>query len=309
MDQPALTADPNLENPPDFTTERFLEDRIALRPPGDADFDHEAAAATLLRQWNLGHTRRIAQWTQQLERQAEDQQRRQDADALRTTREQEELTKLLDEDKKKHGNKHVPLPNRQGPLRPPPNIAPTIAARMRKGLHCDLYHFTAAGMEAGAASKSVISQNPDAYLQVSTGEGSTMLLAPASSLADPSVKSIPDSELNFELFTTGATGLSEAMQRYGWPQERIDMVNAFHEAVLSHRYMSSAHQTRFSRRALLLYAAETRKAWHDAIEDNAVQAYRLEFNEHALQERRTEFLFESKTLELLSQVSIVVPAY
>ena len=125
---------------------------------------------------------------------------------------------------------------------------------MDKGVYVPLWYFTNAGLDDAAKAFSIMEE--DVLTLVRRDDGSTSLVLALSSKDSRSM--IEDNNLPWDNFC-----MISAMSRSEWPPEHIMMVTEFWTNINMHPYRSSRDP--LNRSALLLYQAEQRKLWHQAI--------------------------------------------
>jgi hypothetical protein len=257
---PRLLADPNTAQRPDYNLDIYQAVRAPFVTP---DSTHEQAAAILTTVWDAQNAVEKQQWQEQLDRDAaEAEERRQEAEEAERLR-QEELDREKDEqrkeERKKNKSKFAPIPPRGVPTMPP-IIASTIATRrMDKGDYVPLWYYTNAGLDDASKAFNIVEE--DALSLIRREDGSTSLVPALSSKESRSV--IEDNNLSWDEFCIAAPRMILAMSRSEWPADRIGMMTEFWSNLNTHPYRSSRDP--LDRNALLLYQAEQRKLWHQAI--------------------------------------------
>jgi hypothetical protein len=257
---PRLLCDPNLAQRPDYTLDTWEAIRAPIVNPGT---DHAQAAVLLTNIWNAQNNLKRQQWQEQLDQDAaEAETRRQEAEEQERVR-QEEIDKEKEEqrkeEEKKNAIKYAPIPNRDVPTRPPVIASAIATRRLEKGEYVPLWYFTNAGLEDATKSFNIVDE--EALSLIKREDGSTSLVPSLSSKESKAV--VEDQFLSWEDFSIAAPRMIDAMSHARWPNDRIKMTTNFWSSLTVHPFRSSGNQ--LDKSALLLYQAEQRKLWHQAI--------------------------------------------
>ena len=130
---------------------------------------------------------------------------------------------------------------------------------MDKGDYVPLWYFTNASLDDAAKAFSILEE--DALSLVKRDDGLTSLV-PALSLKD-SRSVVEDSKLAWDDFCIAALCMILVMSQSEWPPDQIMMMMEFWTNINMHPYRSSRGP--LDQSVLLLYQAEQRKLWHQAI--------------------------------------------
>ncbi|KIJ54196.1 hypothetical protein M422DRAFT_221727 [Sphaerobolus stellatus SS14] len=254
-----LTQDPASLACPDFTSDEYAGARAGLMEGSTT----EAQAADLLRKvWVVNQKRDVARWDKRIADEAADEaatlMRRTENLARVAQQEVVDREEAWREDKKKNPSKYVPIPNRPPPTLRPEIIAPYAQRRIDKGLYCEMYYFTAEGLDA---VKKVGSYVDESMVPVTDGAGG-MNWIPAIAKRDPgSFKE--DQDLTWDQFSGAVPRMLLALQRVKGPAERVEALAGFWGKLLSHPLRISIDP--LATKTLLLYQAQQRFAWYEAI--------------------------------------------
>ncbi|KIJ48227.1 hypothetical protein M422DRAFT_205651, partial [Sphaerobolus stellatus SS14] len=130
---------------------------------------------------------------------------------------------------------------------------------MEKGRYCEMWYFTAEGLNAAKKSGAYADSEGDVLITDSSGG---MAWIPAVAKRDlGSFKE--DRELTWEEFAAAVPRMLLAMQRAHWPEDRMQLLAGFWGNLMSHPLRVSIDP--LASRTLLLYQAEQREAWHLAL--------------------------------------------
>ena len=257
---PRLLINPNSTQCPDYTLDIYFTVRLPFVTP---DSDHGQAAAILTTVWEAQNTIEKQQWQDQIDQDViEANERRIEREELEK-RQQEEVDKEREEqqkeERKRNKSKFVPIPHRGVPTLPPIIVSALAMRRMDKGDYIPLWYFTNAGLDDAAKAFSILEE--DALSLVKRDDGSTSLVPALASKESRSI--VEDSKLAWDDFCIAAPHMILAMSRSEWLPDRITMMTDFWMNINTHPFRSSRDP--LDRNALLLYQAEQRKLWHQAI--------------------------------------------
>ena len=257
---PRLLIDPNTTQCPDYSLDIYHTVRVPFVTP---ESDHHQAAIILTTVWGAQNTVEKQQWQDQLDQDAaEADERRLEREEIERVR-QEELDKEKEEqrkdERKRNKSKFVPIPARGVPTTPPIIVSALATRRMDKGDYVPLWYFTNSGLDDAAKAFSILEE--DALSLVKRDDGLTSLVPALSSKESRSV--VEDCKLSWDDFCIAAPRMILAMSRSEWPPDRITMMTEFWTNINTHPFRSSRDP--LDRSTLLLYQAEQRKLWHQAI--------------------------------------------
>ncbi|KAH9830052.1 uncharacterized protein C8Q71DRAFT_693639, partial [Rhodofomes roseus] len=255
-----LLIDPNGLEEPDYAS----DDHAAVRQPWiTAGLTQEQVIALLTNAWRTANAADIARWQAQIE--AAEQAARDsaaaaaEADNLRREQERQEEEQDRKDERKKYKGKFTKVPRR-----PPPagelNIAAAFALRrLDKGEYVELHYFTNAGLDAADAS---FAQTDDEALVMRRGEDGSPTWAPAA--AARGTKAVtPDQDLTTEQLWQAVPRFIKAMEEAHWDPDRMNMLADFWGNLHEHAYAQSRVENK--NKAILIYQAEQRRAWHRAL--------------------------------------------
>jgi len=226
--------------------------------------DDAAAAALLSRVWKVNNNAAKLTWQRQIKdvaRQATDELRlRAEIEADRIAALKKAQAEDEEEALKKNWAKHVVIPNRPPPLHP--SIIPSTYAlcKLLKGEYLELHYFTNEGLADSRASAS--HGDDEAMLPVTDSAGGMSWIPVAAKRTATSF--IPDRDLSWEQFSIAMLRMLKAMNNAKWVNQCISMLAVFWAALLNHPYRASALEV--EKKCLLVYQAEQRMAWHQAID-------------------------------------------
>ena len=142
----------------------------------------------------------------------------------------------------------------------PPIIVSAPATQcMEKGNYVPLWYFTNAGLDDGTKAFNILEDEALSFIKRS--DGSTSLVPALSSKESRNI--IKDSELSWDEFCIATPPMILVMSQAEWLPNHITMMMEFWSNLNTHPYRSSRDQ--LDRDTLLLYQAEQRKLWHQAI--------------------------------------------
>lgn len=259
---------PSGDNPhdavmPDFSSEEHADGRAAIMGGG---FDVDQAAGALQQLWLIANGKARRAWdrarAEEEERAAENRQLAEAAELLLQQQALAEKEAAAADDRKKHRNKFVPVPNAKVPLELVPLPAKYALKQMETSGYVELYYFTNKGI---AEAEEVATRTPnDGSLVLKRDDDGNHSLVEASVgkrglKGDP----LPDEKLTWEQFFEATPRMIESMVRFQWPEDRIDMFRNLWLGMQRHRYRTSTDA--FSKEALLVYQAKQRRLWHHTI--------------------------------------------
>ncbi|KIJ34108.1 hypothetical protein M422DRAFT_144065, partial [Sphaerobolus stellatus SS14] len=177
--------DPALAECPDFTSDEYREAR--------ADFVEgsvtEIQAAQLLKKaWLTNQKIEAARWNRRVEEEAMEEEvantKRAEEAARTLVQEEMDREEVRREDRKKNPSKYVPIPNRPPPTLRAEIVAPYAQRRIDKGLYCEMYYFTAEGLDVAKKVGAYIGESMDVTVPIMDGTGG-MTWIPAIAKRDP----------------------------------------------------------------------------------------------------------------------------
>ncbi|KIJ28217.1 hypothetical protein M422DRAFT_126628, partial [Sphaerobolus stellatus SS14] len=189
--------DPALVECPDFASQEYGEARATFM---DETITEVQAAQILRRAWLANQMAESRRWNRIMEEEAVEEEiantkRIEEAARIRL-QEEADREEAKREDRKKNPSKYVPIPNRPPPTLRSEIVAPYAQRRMDKGLYCEMYYFTAEGLDA---AKKVGAYADESMVPVTDGAGA-MTWIPAIAKRDPgSFKE--DQDLTWEEFS------------------------------------------------------------------------------------------------------------
>ena len=247
---------------PDFASEEHTDERATLIAGG---LDENQAAAMLRQLWLIANAKARQEWDRLL---AEEEQRvaenRQLAEAAELLLRQQALAgkeAAAANDRKKHRNKFVPVPDAKVPLELVALPAKHALKRMESSGYVELYYFTNKGI---AEAEQVATTPSDESLVWKRDDDDNYSLVEASAgkrglKNDP----LPDEKLTWEQFFEATPRMIESMVRFQWPEDRVEMFRKLWLGIQKHRFRTS--NDAFSKQALLVYQAKQRRLWHHTI--------------------------------------------
>ena len=246
--------------------------------------DHHQAAIILTTVWGAQNTVEKQQWQDQLNQDAaEVDKRRQEREEIERVR-QEELDKEKEEqckdERKKNKSKFVPIPARGVPTTLLIIVSALATWCMDKGDYVPLWYFTNSGLDDVAKAFSILEE--DALSHVKRDDGSTSLVPALSSKESRSV--VEDCKLSWDNFCIALPHMILAMSQSEWPPDWITMMMEFWMNINTHPFRSSRDPLDWS--TLLLYQAEQRKLWHEAINSPGHRYDLSQINEELLRQTK-----------------------
>ena len=151
---------------------------------------------------------------------------------------------------------------------------------MEKGDYVPLWYFTNACLDNATKAFNILEDEALSFIKRS--DSSTSLVPALSSKESRNV--IEDSKLSWDEFCITAPHMILAMSRAECPPNRITMMMEFWSNLNMHPYRSSRDQ--LDRDALLLYQAEQRKLWHQAINSPGHSYDLSQINEELLRQTK-----------------------
>ena len=255
-----ILLDPNIAQCPNYLLDIYHAVRV---PFVTAESTHQQAAVILTTVWEAQNMVEKQQWQQQVDRDEEEVKEKRDAAEEAERLRQEELEKEKEEhrkeERKKNKSKFNPILQRGVPTIPPIIVSTLATRRMEKGDYVPIWYFTNVGLDDATKAFNILEDEALSFIKRS--DGSTSLVPALSSKESRNV--IEDSELSWDEFCITAPRMILAMSRAEWPPNCITMMTEFWSNLNTHPYRSSRDQ--LDRDALLLYQAEQRKLWHQAI--------------------------------------------
>lgn len=250
MAQPRLQYNPALTPEPDFGSEIYQGTRAALVQA--LNLTEVEAKNHLRQQWLDQQAALTARWEAQ--EQADEEERQcvlaEQEQVLAAEKEAEEEARRELEKKKPK----FPQVKRGTPLhaRTTDHIPEAIRAKLRKFEYVPLYPFTREGIATARDESYTLSE--ETYT-ITKAEDGSIGFKPATSKGLDRVKR--DRDISFSQF-------HESWILFDWPVDITQMFTDFFYAIANHE---NRHHTPYELhdRALLLYADEARRDWHDEV--------------------------------------------
>jgi hypothetical protein len=255
-----LLIDPSSLRCPDFTQDIYMLARANLR---NEQVDDAMAAATLAIMWTTINATDQAQYQLQVQEETVQieacQQEADGALALRAIEEAKEKEEQKKDERRRNKAKYLPVPQRGIPTQSPVIPSAVATRKLDRGDYVPLWYFTNKGIEDASRSFSLV--DDDVMVITKKADGTTSLIPASSAKEEKGL--IEDQDLSWEEFTIASARMIDAMDKAEWPQDRISMMTAFWGGIQIHPFRSSS--SALDRNTLLLYQAEQRKLWHQAI--------------------------------------------
>ncbi|KAH9910755.1 uncharacterized protein B0H18DRAFT_894576 [Fomitopsis serialis] len=166
-----------------------------------------------------------------------------------------DVKQALKDEMKKNKEKFVSIPDRPTPMGALVMAAPYAVHHLERGHYVELYYYTNRGLLAAAAAAT---QDQD-YLALKENGDSTAGEVPVASLRSVE-RVIPDSELTWGQLREAVPRFIPAMQQARWAGERL---KKFWGNLEAHPFQQSIDP--IDTRTLVVYQAEQRLRWHQAI--------------------------------------------
>ena len=212
------------------------------------------------------------------------------------------------DDKKKHWNKFVPVPNAKVPLELVPLLAKYALKQMEMSGYVELYYFTNKGI---SEAEEVATAAGNGSLVWKLGnDGSHSLVKASTGKRGLKNNPLPDEKLTWEQFFEATPCMIKSMVCFQWPEDRVDMFHKLWLGMQKHQFRMSTDM--FAKEALLVYQAKQRCLWHHTI--RTPFGFSLaEIEEELLKQTRDElaqtaFNMELKKMQLVSSLSPSPPA-
>ncbi|KIJ57088.1 hypothetical protein M422DRAFT_23203 [Sphaerobolus stellatus SS14] len=255
-----LVQDPSTVPRPDFTSDDYAEARADFI----SDTVTDAEAANLLeRVWKSNQKIDAAKWRRAVNEAASEEaaslRRRAEAGAQKVEQDAADREELRREDKKKNPNKYIPIPVRAPPTQHLEIISPYAQRMINAGKYCEMWYFTPEGLDAAKNRKTY---TDDESLVPSIDSSGNTTWMPAAAKREPGTFR-EDKDLTWDEFSGAVPRMLLAMQRAHWPEDRKNALAGFWGNLMSHPLRTSIDP--LAVKTLLLYQAEQRKRWHDAI--------------------------------------------
>ncbi|KZT64742.1 hypothetical protein DAEQUDRAFT_769456 [Daedalea quercina L-15889] len=255
-----LLVDPNTLVAPDFTLATYARRRQTWRAAG---LTEEQVIAALTAEWETENEHDKLVWEEQTAAEAQAARDQalaaEEAANLRKEAARLEAEQSLKDEMKKNKEKYVAIPDRPIPAGTLVMAAPYAIRRLEKGQYLELYYYTNQGLRAAAAEVSQV--NDEGLTLRENGDGTTTWVQAATLRASKSV--IPDQELTWAQLREAVTRFIPAMQRARWARDRVTMLTNFWGNLEIHPYQQSIDP--IDVKALIVYQAEQRMRWHQAI--------------------------------------------
>ncbi|KAJ7866700.1 hypothetical protein B0H13DRAFT_1636535 [Mycena leptocephala] len=288
MTAPRLTLDPYLDICPDFSDAAFQSTRdlmLAGAAQGTPITDAEAAAQ-MATGWNTALDARKLIWDAQV--QADATQAAADAAALaaqeaadKTAADAAAEAERLEAEKKK-----PKLGDFDKTLLIPDYLGPRASNFAKKKLddkeYVELWYWTKEGcLDAESHRGGVEADESFGITQV----GSTLSLKPLTAYK-ASKKVVCDEDLSWAQLTVAKTGFLAAIEAAGWPLDHRAALASFFYAIENHE--TRMNHDDYADVILVIYAARSRRFWHDALAQG--RGFNLELiNEKLLGQISQEF--------------------
>jgi hypothetical protein len=268
-----LIINPNTARCPDY----MLDIYEAVRAPFvNPQTTHRQAAALLIMVWTAQNNIEKLQWQDQIDQDQADADTRREELEEEARQKQEELEEEKEEQRKeevkKNKSKYIPVLPTELPI-----IVSVIATqRLNKGEYVPLWYFTNTGIDNASKSFSIIDE--DSLSIIKRKDSSTSLVSAVSSKESKSI--IKDQDLTWDKFSIAAPQIIDALGLAEWPEDRLRMMVKFWTNITTHHFRSS--RDKLDRSTLLLYQAEQRRLWHQAINSPGHGSDLSEINEELL---------------------------
>jgi hypothetical protein len=285
---------------PDFDSDTF---KMAFNPLVTEENTLESIIRKARDAWSEDHQARLVNWQRQQEEDEEaarhlaEEQEREEREIRRAQEEAARLEKL-EKEKKKPKVKAFVTDKPVGTVSAP-RVSPYAQAKVRALDYVEVHYFTDEGR---AEAKYQDRTTSDATMAL-TQEDGKVFLTPAAA-HKPSTKVVPDEQLTWRQMSIGKTGLLQVMKKEGWPQEHVIALAQFFLEIDSHRLRSEPN----GEEALLLYAAEVRREWHEQLKstDEDVQPFDISvINEERLRNIYDTLLSRKKAKSIERLVPIL----
>ena len=223
---------PHLEAQPDYALPEFADAILIFTVEGKSDLE---APAQLMEVWRFSHERACALWDQEQANQArilrEEHERlyREEEQARAAWEQEQELSRQ--EERKKHKNKFLPIPNNPLPSHalfiPPQHVL----NKLRKGEYVPLYYFTNKGIRE--AEEEALNLDDDVLTLVHSEKGPVF---PSTAAVKSKDCKVHDEDLSWEEFSEANYCMLKAMRQQDWPNERTNMMRDFWLALEGHDF-------------------------------------------------------------------------
>ena len=224
---------------------------------------HQQATVILTMVWEAQNTVEKQQWQQQVGHNEEEAKEKRDAAEETEQLRQEELDKEKEEhhkeERKKNKSKFNPILQREVPMILLIIVSTLATWCMEKGDYVPLWCFTNVGLDDAMKAFNILEE--EALLLIRRSDSSTLLVPAISSKGSRNV--IEGSKLSWDECCITAPHMILVMSWAEWLPNHITMMTEFWSNLNMHPYRSSRDQ--LDRDVLLLYQAEWRKLWHQAI--------------------------------------------
>ena len=309
LKMPPTSSNPHEAVVPDFASEEHADGRAAIMGRG---FNNSQAAAALRQLWLIINVKAQQEWDRALaaeeERAEVNRQLAEVAELLLCQQALAEKEAATTDDKKKHQNKFVPVPNAKVPLELVPLPAKYVLKQMEMSGYVELYYFTNKGI---SEAEEVATAAGNGSLVWKLGnDGSHSLVKASTGKRGLKNDPFPDEKLTWEQFFEATPCMIKSMVRFQWPEDHVDMFRKLWLGMQKHQFRTSTDM--FSKEALLVYQAKQRRLWHHTI--GTLFGFSLtEIEEELLKRTRDElvqtaFNMELKKMQLVSSLSPSPPA-
>ncbi|KAJ2926233.1 hypothetical protein H1R20_g10853, partial [Candolleomyces eurysporus] len=261
-----IVNDPNLEVCPDFASDVY---QATQQPLVDKGLSGEDAATILRASWEASNALAKQRWQQQIDdraaTEADAAMAAKEAEERRTATAREELETALKEENQKNRAKYMLIQEGVGmPDRPMVELPHAVMQKFKKAEYVELWYTSDQGILNTVHELGSIQSQTFSMVQGNHGQ---MSMVPSATLKASKVL-VKDEDLSWEDFTASYLRALNAMANSGWPQDRVQMFARFWSNVHLHPWNSTLDPTGCDRRALLIYQAQQRRAWHQHILHN-----------------------------------------
>jgi len=260
-----MAVDPNTLVCPNYTSPDFVTARLDFTT---ATFSDAQAAELLARVWKRTNNAHKVTWKQDIDKAArkaaEDLRCRAEEEAHRRAKAEDDRLEAESEAMKKNCSKFMFIP-----LRPPPLVSSVIPStytsrKLQRGEYVELHYFTNIGLAESRVAAS--HADDEAMLPLSDLTTGSMNWIPAC-MKRSTTSFVPDKELSWDHFSIAVPRILQAMANAKWTDQHTTMLAAFWSGLMNHPYWFSTdpETVDIDLQALLVYQAEQRIAWHQAI--------------------------------------------
>ncbi|KIJ05220.1 hypothetical protein PAXINDRAFT_93743 [Paxillus involutus ATCC 200175] len=295
---PRIPQDPSLEADPDFENKAFLPLRNIIIH-NDPNQNQESAAAQLAEAHHCDRVRRLAAWQAQVKN--DEELATQAAATLQEQEAQEQAEReAVEEAEKQEKNKKKPKMNSfNAEVMVRDNLLPRpfqyAIQKLWSFEFVELWYFTPDGCSTTSSENKSTASGAYTF----TEDGPFLSLKSTVSCR-PSSRAIHDHDLPWRQFDLGKNNFLLHIRKLGWPQEHQASLAIFFMTIISHESRTQPK----GEAALLQYASQVRREWHDAL-TNEDKGFNIgTFNELLLQKitNRTWINAQAEGLKLVSSL-------